>query len=76
MCRTRSRGHCSGMDLDNPIALRLTIDADHLPLRGVLERVGHPATEFQGQLQLLELLGRLTDGRLSNPSITTSRTSQ
>jgi hypothetical protein len=48
------------MDLDNPIAVRLVVDAGHAPLRGVLECAGQAATEFQGMLQLLELLGRLT----------------
>lgn len=68
------------MDLDNPIAVRLVVDVGHAPIRGVLECAGQTATEFQGMLQLLELLDRLTVSRPSPDTASTptptSRTSQ
>ncbi len=47
------------MDLVNPISLRLVIDAGSTPLRGSLAPHGEEATEFNGLLQLMELIDRL-----------------
>ncbi|KAA1421725.1 hypothetical protein F0U44_05485 [Nocardioides humilatus] len=61
------------MNLDNPIAVRLVVDAGCTPLRGVVEYDDRPAAEFQGMLQLMELLGRLAEAE--NPTPHNSRTS-
>lgn len=55
------------MDLDNPIAVRLVVDAGRAPLRGTVEYDGQEASEFQGMLQLMELLGRLSEAAPATP---------
>ncbi|MCX6401039.1 MAG: hypothetical protein NTX33_14070 [Propionibacteriales bacterium] len=58
------------MDLDNPITLRLVIDAGSAPLRGLLGMDDQEPFEFSGMLQLLELLDRMNASHLDarNPS--------
>jgi hypothetical protein len=47
------------VDLVNPISLRLVIDAGSTPLRGSLAPNGEEPREFNGLLQLMELIERL-----------------
>lgn len=58
------------MDLDNPITLRLVIDAGSTPLRGLLGTADQEPCEFSGMLQFLELLDRINLSQLEsrNPS--------
>lgn len=58
------------MDLDNPMTLRLVIDAGSTPLRGLLVADDQAPCEFSGMLQFLELLDRINLSHIEsrNPS--------
>ncbi|WP_182376343.1 hypothetical protein [Nocardioides sp. WS12] len=58
------------MELDNPITLRLVIDAGSTPLRGLVTSGDQEPREFNGMLQFLELIDRLNVSPLDsrNPS--------